>query len=170
MQRTTLTFITAFVVILFIALAFFARPSAPGTRETASTARAAHATSTLVTSARLFDFGTISMKNGNVEHAFTVENPTTQDVTLREVSTSCMCTTAFIVDGSDKEGPFGMPGMGGSTKTERIIKAGGKVIIDAVYDPNAHGPAGVGAIDRFISLVDTNGSKLELEIKAVVTP
>ena len=50
------------------------------------------------------------------------------------------------------------------------IKAGESRIIRAVYDPNAHGPAGVGPIDRFLILTDSSGSKLELEIKAIVTP
>ena len=51
-----------------------------------------------------------------------------------------------------------------------IIKAGESRKIRVVYDPNAHGPAGVGQIDRFIELTDSNGAKLQLEIKANVTP
>ena len=82
-----------------------------------------------------------------------------------------MCTTAFIVgpDGNVK-GPFGMPGMGYVPPANEIIKAGESRIIRIVYDPNAHGPAGVGQIDRFVTLTDSDGGTLQFEIKALVTP
>jgi len=125
----------------------------------------------LIASETLYDFGTISMKNGNVTKEFTVTNPTVQDINLKTVLTSCMCTSAFIIspDGSMK-GPFKMPGMGFVPPANEIIKAGENRIIRVVYDPNAHGPAGVGFIDRFITLTDVAGNALQLEIKATVTP
>ena len=111
------------------------------------------------------------MKNGNVTKEFTVTNPTNQDITVSTMLTSCMCTTAFIVkpDGSTK-GPFGMAGMGYVPPANEIIKAEESRVIRVVYDPNAHGPAGVGRIDRFVMLTDSEGGTLELEIKALVTP
>jgi len=119
----------------------------------------------------LYDFGTISMKNGNVTKEFTVENTTDQDIMVSTVLTSCMCTSAFIVlpDGNIK-GPFKMPGMGYVPPANEIIKAGESRIIRVVYDPNAHGPAGVGRINRFVTLTDTSGGTVQLEIKALVTP
>ncbi len=126
--------------------------------------------SVLVASEKLYDFGTISMAKGMVTHTFAVTNPTDKDILVRDLSTSCMCTAAYIVEGSSKIGPFGMPGMGFAPKANMLIKAGGTKNIDVVYDPNAHGPAGVGPVDRFVYLADTNGGTLELEIKAVVTP
>ena len=119
-----------------------------------------------------YDFGTISMKNGNVTKEFTVVNPTNSDITVSTVVTSCMCTTALIVrpDGSVK-GPFGMPGHGGAVPpANELIKAGENRTIRVVYDPNAHGPAGVGQVDRFIALTDSSGGTVQLEIKALVTP
>ena len=118
-----------------------------------------------------YDFGTISMKNGNVTKEFTVENTTDQDIKVSTVLTSCMCTSAFIVlpDGNIK-GPFKMPGMGYVPPANEIIKAGENRIIRVVYDPNAHGPAGVGRINRFVTLSDTSGGTVQLEIKALVTP
>jgi hypothetical protein len=129
------------------------------------------AKSVLTTSEKLYDFGTISMKNGNVTKEFTVMNPTDRDIVVPSLVTSCMCTKAFIVepDGSVK-GPFGMPGMGFVPKANETIKAGESRTIRVVYDPNAHGPAGVGPIDRFAILTDASGSELQLEIKALVTP
>jgi len=119
----------------------------------------------------LYDFGTISMKNGNVTKEFTVTNPTSNDITVKTVLTSCMCTTAFLVgqDGSTK-GPFRMPGMGYVPPADETIPPGESRTIRVVYDPNAHGPAGVGRIDRFVTLTDSVGGALQLEIKALVTP
>ncbi|MDO8664590.1 MAG: DUF1573 domain-containing protein [Candidatus Liptonbacteria bacterium] len=126
--------------------------------------------SALVASEKLYDFGTISMAKGNVTHTFAVTNPTDKDILVNNLTTSCMCTAAYIVEGNSKIGPFGMPGMGFAPKANMLIKAGETRNIDVVYDPNAHGPAGVGPVDRLVYLVDTNGGTLELEIKAVVTP
>ena len=118
-----------------------------------------------------YDFGTISMKNGNTSEVFTVSNVSDVDISIKSVVTSCMCTNAFILknDGG-KIGPFGMPGHGGATRVNETIKAGESVGIEVVYDPNAHGPAGVGTINRFIEIEDENGNKLQFEIKANVTP
>ncbi len=126
--------------------------------------------SALIASEKLYDFGTISMAKGNVTRTFAVTNPTDKDILVRDLTTSCMCTAAYIVEGNSKIGPFGMPGMGFSPKANMLIKAGETRSIDVVYDPNAHGPAGVGSIDRFVYLGEANGGTLELEIKAVVTP
>lgn len=127
--------------------------------------------SQLTVSENLYDFGTISMKSGNVTKEFVVNNLTDKDITLKTVLTSCMCTSAFIVkeDGNVK-GPFKMPGMGYVPPANELIKAGENRVIRVVYDPNAHGPAGIGSIDRFIALTDTEGGTLQLEIKAFVTP
>lgn len=127
---------------------------------------------TLTVSEMFYDFGKISMKDGNVSKEFVVTNSSGADVNLRKIQTSCMCTVAFIVkgDGSTK-GPFGMPGHGGPVPlANEIIKSGESRIINAVFDPSAHGPAGVGKIDRFITLTDGSGNNLQLAISALVTP
>lgn len=127
--------------------------------------------SSLSASETLYDFGTISMGQGKVSYRFKVSNPSSQAVTVESLTTSCMCTAAFIVkaDGS-KRGPFGMPGHGVVPKANEIIGAGESREIEVIYDPAAHGPAGVGKIDRFVFLQETGGGVLELEIKANVTP
>lgn len=127
--------------------------------------------SALTSSEYVYDFGSISMKDGDVTKEFTVTNKTDKDIVFPTLVTSCMCTKAYFVNPSGKtKGPFGMPGMGYVPPLDETIKRGESRIIRAVYDPNAHGPAGVGVIDRFITLTDTTGSSLKLEIKAVVTP
>jgi Protein of unknown function (DUF1573) len=118
-----------------------------------------------------YDFGTISMKNGDVGKLFKVTNSTSEDIALPNLTTSCMCTAAYFVEpDGNKSGPFGMPGMGFVPKLNKTIKAGQSAGVEVVYDPNAHGPAGVGMIDRFIYLEDASGNKLQFEIKANVTP
>lgn len=127
-------------------------------------------TSFLTISEKIYDFGTISMKDGLVSHVFRITNSSDKDVYIKKMSTSCMCTRAYIETAKGEKGPFGMEGMGYVPPINETIKAGESRNVKVVYDPNAHGPAGVGMIDRFIYLVGTNGETTELEIKAVVTP
>lgn len=130
------------------------------------------APSALLVAEAFYDFGTISMRDGLVEKSFTVTNPTAEDIFVLRLVTSCMCTTAYIVspDGQAK-GPYGMPGHSGYVPlANELIKAGESRVIRVVYDPNAHGPAGVGPIDRFVTLTDEKGGTLQLEIKALVKP
>jgi len=127
--------------------------------------------SILIASEYVYDFGSISMKDGDVTKEFTITNGTDKDIFVPSIVTSCMCTKAFIVkpDGTTK-GPYSMPSMGYVWPSDETVKAGEKMIISVVYDPNAHGPAGIGFIDRFITITDEFKNELKLEIKATVTP
>ncbi len=120
-----------------------------------------------------FDFGTISMKNGNVSKMFELKNGGTDSIVINKVYTSCMCTEANIIapDG-ESIGPYGMPGHGGGiSKADVEVKPGETVKIEAIFNPAAHGPSGVGLANRTVFL-ETNSSqtpKLELNFKAMVT-
>jgi len=127
--------------------------------------------SSLTASEKSFDYGTISMKDGLVDHVFKITNSSDEAVYVEKINTSCMCTNAYIEGTSGEKGPFGMEGHGGYLPpANETIKAGESRDIKVVYDPNAHGPASVGAIDRFVYLTDASGGTLQLEIKALVTP
>jgi hypothetical protein len=120
-----------------------------------------------------FDFGTIAMGNGRVEHEFVLKNDGAEALTVTNIVTSCMCTNAYLDLGAGKSyGPFGMSGHGGATGEANIsIAPGASVKLRAVFDPAAHGPAGVGVIQRSIYL-ETSSAKsprLELKFHAVVT-
>ena len=129
-----------------------------------------NANGSLTASEKLFDFGTISMAKGKVSHLFNVANSAGKDVTIKELSTSCMCTAAYIKKGDSRIGPFGMASMGARISANELVRAGETVEIEAEYDPAAHGPAGIGPIDRFITLTESDGGSLQFEIKAQVTP
>jgi len=128
--------------------------------------------STLTAPETFYDFGTISMKNGNVSKVFKVTNLTSQDIKILSITTSCMCTTAYIIkeDGS-KSRPYGMPGHGGAVpKANAIVGVDESLDIEVVFDPKAHGPAGIGLIERTVFLEDENGNTVELKFRANVTP
>ena len=161
---------TAIIIIILIVAAIFGFMIWGYNRMAGPTEAQLSEPSSFTTSEPLYDFGTISMANGKVDHVFQIANPTGQPITISNLQTSCMCTTAYIVNGSDRQGPYGMPGMGYITSANTVVPAHGAQGIDVVFDPAAHGPAGVGNIDRTIDVTEAGGGTLQLEIKAVVTP
>lgn len=117
-----------------------------------------------------FDFGTVSMKSGTVTHAFRVANDQPQPVTVAKIYTSCMCTTASLVVNGERVGPYGMPGHGPIPRINKTIAPGESAQVEVMFDPAAHGPSGVGPIERLVYLEQPDGNKLSLQIKAMVTP
>jgi len=116
-----------------------------------------------------YEFGTIGMYDGNVMTSFVVSNLTDRDIKIDSIVTSCMCTTAYLVMGSDKKGPYGMPGHGSVVpRVNEIIKAGEDMLIEVVFDPAAHGPQGAGHADRSVYVIDENGGALEFVFTADV--
>jgi len=99
-----------------------------------------------------YDFGTIPMNGGNVTYEFALENKSGEPVTIEEVSTSCMCTTAFVSHQDHNLGPFGMSGHNIQRKANVTVQPGERMIVKAVFDPAAHGPAGAGSVSRTIYL------------------
>ena len=120
-----------------------------------------------------YDFGEVSMANGKVTRAFEVTNTSGETVNVKKVYTSCMCTQALIKSSAGRQfGPFGMPGHGGASPFANIDVAPGETVaVEAIFDPAAHGPSGVGVIDRAVYL-ETNSKempKVELTFHATVT-
>ncbi len=119
-----------------------------------------------------FSFGEVSMAKGVVIKNFKIKNIGTDPVEIAKLYTSCMCTTASFVrvDGS-KKGPFGMQGHGYIPSISEVLNPGNEANIEVVFDPAAHGPAGVGRIDRVVSVENSGKSgKLDLSFSANVTP
>lgn len=158
-----------FTIALFLGLAWLGRP-APGKVNTGANLAGTSALNALVAEEQSFDFGTISMAAGNVSHAFRFKNTGNEPVAVTKLYTSCMCTTASLLLGDDKIGPFGMPGHGYIPSINKIIAGGEEGEIEVVFDPRAHGPAGVGPVERMVYLEQKGRAPLEVGIKAVVAP
>lgn len=155
---------SAIILLALFGLTWFSKPAPSETGATSSGGA-------LAAIETYYDFGEISMKDGNVEKMFRIENRTNEDITLERVTTSCMCTRAFIEGGPENKGPFGMPGHSGIVpKASELIKAGEFRDIRVIFDPNAHGPAGIGLIERVVYLEESSGARTELEFRAVVKP
>ena len=125
---------------------------------------------TLVIEKESFDFGEISMAAGNVSHAFKIKNSGSEPITVKKLYTSCMCTTASLMFGSKKFGPYGMAGHGFIPEINKTIDPGEEAAIEAVFDPAAHGPAGVGLIERAITIENSAGGPVQLNFSAFVKP
>ncbi len=118
----------------------------------------------------LFDFGQVSMAKGKVMHAFELVNDTDIDLEIQKSMTSCMCTEAFLeFSGGEKLGPFGMPGHGPVPSVNRTVKSGEALTVETVFDPAAHGPAGIGPVERQV-LLETNKGRYTMGFRADVTP
>lgn len=117
-----------------------------------------------------FNFGTISMAAGKVSHIFKFKNTGSGPAAISRIYTSCMCTEANLILASGKLGPFGMLGMGFNPQIKETIPAGSEGEVEVIFDPAAHGPAGVGRIGRMISLEQASAAPLEFTFTANVTP
>lgn len=117
-----------------------------------------------------FNFGKISMAGGKVSHDFKIKNSGDKSVALDKLYTSCMCTAAYFFQDGERIGPFGMVGHGFVPSLKKVIAGGEEAVISVTFDPAAHGPAGVGPIERVVYLENKSGILLELSIAANVTP
>lgn len=120
---------------------------------------------------KAYDFGTISMAAGNVRHTFAIQNKGEGSVAISKVFTSCMCTEATLIRGDVRAGPFGMPGHGSVPSINESLAPGEKAEIEVVFDPAAHGPSGLGRVERVIFIEKAGERKpFELRFVATVTP
>ncbi|MBI4280992.1 DUF1573 domain-containing protein [Candidatus Uhrbacteria bacterium] len=149
---------------ILIGIIWFARPSPSATDKSAAN------DGDLTLSTQSFDFDTISMAAGSVKTAFTVQNQQSLPVTISRLYTSCMCTTATLRKNGQDFGPFGMQGHGSIPKINQSIAPGEEATVEVVFDPTAHGPAGVGRINRVVFVETSDGSPLEFKVSASVRP
>jgi len=137
----------------------------------ASPEQVANATGILSAATSFHDFGQVSMRNGKITFRYPVRNDSGTPALVQKIYTSCMCTEATLLVGTERVGPFGMPGMGPPIPTiNRVIPAGQQAIVEATFDPNAHGTAGLGRNDRVVSVVLGERRVLQLSFTAYVTP
>ncbi len=99
-----------------------------------------------------FDWGNIPMYKGNVVRTFTIKNTGTDTLKLYNIKTSCHCTKAYVTINGNNSPSFGMDSL---SSWVGEVSAGMETKLTVVFDPAYHGPAGVGPINRFVS-VETN--------------
>jgi len=140
------------------------------TVETRSAAGSTNYAGTLAALAATYNFGSISMARGKVSHRYLIRNTGAGPVNIRKIYTSCMCTTAALVKGAKRSAPFGMPGHGVIPTINEPMKPGEDALIEVVFDPAAHGPAGIGPVNRVVTIENSGGPALQLLLAANVTP
>jgi len=115
-----------------------------------------------------YDLGEMPIKGGIVTREYEIKNTSDRDMELIKIVTSCMCTRAGVKAESGETKFFAME-MGGDKNPiiSLKIKKGETAKATVRFDPAAHGPAGIGPIDRKVSLYFDTGLK-ELSFKGVV--
>jgi len=152
---------TAVIIAAIIAgLALLTRNSSESDRQARNTQTAGNQT---------FDFGRISMAAGKVSHEYEIVNDSGEELKIEKIYTSCMCTEGYLALGGKRFGPFGMPGHAAVPKVNQILSPFEKAKVEAVFDPAAHGPAGIGKISRVVT-VETSNGVFEYDFTAEVTP
>lgn len=101
------------------------------------------------------DLGNIEYDKGIIPHSFSIKNVGTKDLEIANMVTSCMCTNVYLKSSEGKSEEFGMKGMTNPSDWKGIIKPGGTAEVVAEFDPQFHGPQGVGPISRTVSM-ETN--------------
>lgn len=113
------------------------------------------------------DWGQIPYSGGDVKKTFVIKNTGNGTLTLRNIQTSCMCTTAQLTIEGKNSPSFGMHS---SSSWVGEVPPGKEATLTVVFDPDFHGPSGIGAISRLID-IDTNDPtrpKLEFTLSGVV--
>jgi len=179
--------ILAAVIVLALAIAIIAAKPGSGPATSTSAAPAAAIPAAAIPAATVpaatvpapgglkaretaFDFGSISMAAGNVTHRYWFRNESATSVLVRRIYTSCMCTTATLVKGMKVINRYGMPGHGPLPEVNESLKPGEAAYVDVVFDPTAHGPAGLGPTQRVVTIESDAGQPLELHFSANVRP
>ncbi len=160
-----LILIFGFVTIAVIVIAVVFKPAPSSENQPASVN-----SSVSVLGSSSYDFGVVSMAKGEVTRDFRIKNNSTGKVEIKKIYTSCMCTTAWFINGKIEKGPFGMAGHGYVPPVKEYLGSGEEAVIKVVFDPTAHGPAGVGPIQRAIYIEGADSMLAQLEFSANVAP
>lgn len=153
-------------VLFLVGIVWVARPGAGQGAEVPSKSNG----TLIVEGVNNYDFGKISMAAGKVNNRFKIKNTSGEAVVINKMYTSCMCTTATLITNEKRIGPVGMLGHGFVPNINQIVGPNTEVVVEVVFDPAAHGPAGVGRIQRVVTLENNAGQPVELMFTAVVTP
>lgn len=116
---------------------------------------------------KTYDWGEIAYSGPDATKTFTIKNTGTDILKLTNIKTSCACTNAKVTIDGVVSPSFGM-----HTTSSWVgeIAPGKEANLSVAFDPDFHGPSGVGPVERLISVEtnDTNNPKLEFSLKGVV--
>lgn len=154
-KKSSIVAIIAIIVVGFLLLSW---RSAPGSSDASIKPQTAAIALAFGKDAPRYDFGTVSMAQGKIARDFEIVNNSGKEILIRKAMTSCMCTEAVLMlPNGETKGPFGMPGHGIIQQVNARIAAGEKLTTRVVFDPAAHGPAGIGYVERDVMLETDNG-------------
>ncbi len=110
------------------------------------------------------DWGEIDIDGGNVSHTFSIKNTGEGILKLHDVVTSCMCTTAQLKTADNSSRRFGM-----HEKSVTIfdVPPGETAELVVEFDPDYHGPSGVGSISRSVTMKTNDPDNPELAFRLV---
>lgn len=114
-----------------------------------------------------FDWGQIAYNGPDATKTFTIKNSGTEILKLTNIKTSCACTKAqVVIDG--KSSPYFSMHTTSSWIGE--ISPGKEASLTVIFDPDFHGPSGVGTVERLISMEtnDAANPQIEFSLKGVV--
>jgi len=113
------------------------------------------------------DFGDVSLAGGKVKTVMTIKNTGGSDLVIKDMETSCGCTSASITkDGV--EGPvFGMRMHGNPTGWSVTLKPGETALLNVYYDPRVH-PDLRGAVTRTISIYSNDPVDFKKDVRIEV--
>lgn len=114
-----------------------------------------------------FDFGEILMAGGDVKYNYTLKNTGDGTTKITNVQTSCMCTQAKVFDTKGESvGVFGMGGNHGPNPRINLdILPGEEIVVEATYDPMAHGPDATGELVREIFISTDINQEIKLKFR-----
>lgn len=106
-----------------------------------------------------FDFGKISLAKGAVQTSFTVKNNGVSKLVIREIRTSCDCTSAKLKM-EDKESP--LFGMHTQREWSATLEPGKEAQLTVIYDPKVHPES--GPVSRVVSVFSNDPWQKEKKI------
>jgi len=125
-----------------------------------SGAKLTESNSEVITGVSSHDWGTIDMNDGVVKKTFSLTNEGEGTLELANVKTSCACTYAIITVNGKKSPQFGMHSVSSWTGK---VEPGEEAQVEVVFDPAFHGPQGVGAISRQVTIETNDKSNPAIE-------
>lgn len=156
-------------ILLIGGLAFVMTKSAGGGGSGDKFIQNVEAESLVASPSGILNLGQVAYGGGIVSKSFEIKNTSASSVKLRKITTSCMCTQAKVVIGGKETKFYGME-MNGDLNplVDYDLPAGATAQVIFDFDPAAHGPQGIGAVDRVITVFfDVGYKNLEFDGEVV---